>query len=264
MTDVLFFARNCWVRTEVWDGALSWWSSQVCSRQSSGRHLRTFLRISQLNREFAVWFAGTDASRYHICCIDIGDSPEYFGYYLLYIHYYPFLLTFFFLFSVFIHDTFLLFLFLSYPQTFLSLSSPSRVLYRILLCVISSFPRVVDRTALFWVTTQRVTVISCRRFGTTYPPRLQGSSILDSWTPKVEPLGCPETLAINYHYPPRDNQEGAFLIVLSLTSYSCLPSCCFRVCVCVCVCVCMCVCVCIVSFRFCSDWITTHMKQYRQ
>ena len=36
MTAILFFARNCWVRTEVWDGALSWWSSQVCSRQSFG------------------------------------------------------------------------------------------------------------------------------------------------------------------------------------------------------------------------------------
>jgi hypothetical protein len=37
MTAILFFARNCWMRTEVWDGALSWWSSQVCSRQSLGR-----------------------------------------------------------------------------------------------------------------------------------------------------------------------------------------------------------------------------------
>jgi hypothetical protein len=34
MADILFFARNCWVMTEVWDGVLSWWSSQVCSRQS--------------------------------------------------------------------------------------------------------------------------------------------------------------------------------------------------------------------------------------
>jgi hypothetical protein len=32
MTGILFFARNCWARTEVCDGALSWWSSQVCSR----------------------------------------------------------------------------------------------------------------------------------------------------------------------------------------------------------------------------------------
>jgi hypothetical protein len=33
-----------WVRTEVWDGALSWRSSQVCSRQSSERSLHTFSR----------------------------------------------------------------------------------------------------------------------------------------------------------------------------------------------------------------------------
>jgi hypothetical protein len=42
MTAISCFARNYWMRTEVWDGALSWWSSQVCSRQSSGRRLRTF------------------------------------------------------------------------------------------------------------------------------------------------------------------------------------------------------------------------------
>jgi hypothetical protein len=40
----LFFAWNCWARTEAWDGTLSWWSSQVCSRQNSGRLLRTFSR----------------------------------------------------------------------------------------------------------------------------------------------------------------------------------------------------------------------------
>jgi hypothetical protein len=42
MTDISSFARNCWMRKEVWDGALSWRSSQVYSRQSSGRRLRTF------------------------------------------------------------------------------------------------------------------------------------------------------------------------------------------------------------------------------
>jgi hypothetical protein len=36
MTAVLYFARNCWVRTGVCDGALSWWSSQVYSRQVRG------------------------------------------------------------------------------------------------------------------------------------------------------------------------------------------------------------------------------------
>jgi hypothetical protein len=36
MTAISYFARNCWVRTEVWEGALSWWSCQVRSRHSSG------------------------------------------------------------------------------------------------------------------------------------------------------------------------------------------------------------------------------------
>jgi hypothetical protein len=44
MTAILYFTRNCWVRTEVWDGKLLRWSNQVCSRQSSGRSLRTFSR----------------------------------------------------------------------------------------------------------------------------------------------------------------------------------------------------------------------------
>ena len=29
MTAILLFTRNCWVRTDMWDRALSWWSSQV-------------------------------------------------------------------------------------------------------------------------------------------------------------------------------------------------------------------------------------------
>jgi hypothetical protein len=74
----LYFARNCWVRTEVWDGALSWWNSQVCSRQRSGRRLRTFSRSrrkTSQNPEFKIWPFGTGASRYHNCCIDGGSSP---------------------------------------------------------------------------------------------------------------------------------------------------------------------------------------------
>ena len=51
ITAILFFARNRWVRTAVWDGALSLWSSQVCSRESRGRCLRTF---SQCPQNFAV------------------------------------------------------------------------------------------------------------------------------------------------------------------------------------------------------------------
>jgi hypothetical protein len=69
----------------------SLWSSQVCSRQSSGRRLRTFPRsrrkTSQYNPEFTAWPVGTGASRYHNCCIDGGTSPEYFGYHLVYLRF---------------------------------------------------------------------------------------------------------------------------------------------------------------------------------
>jgi hypothetical protein len=41
-TAILYFARNCWVGMEVWNRALSWWSSQVCYCQSLGQCLRTF------------------------------------------------------------------------------------------------------------------------------------------------------------------------------------------------------------------------------
>jgi hypothetical protein len=30
MTAILYFARNCWVKTELWDWALSWLSNYVC------------------------------------------------------------------------------------------------------------------------------------------------------------------------------------------------------------------------------------------
>jgi hypothetical protein len=46
------------------------------------------------------------------------------------------------------------------------------------------------RTALFWVITQGVVVISCRRFGTT-----------------IGPIGCPETSARNYHHSLRNSPE---------------------------------------------------------
>jgi hypothetical protein len=86
---ILFFARNCWVRTEVWDGALPWWSSQVCCRQSSGRRLRTFTRsrrkTSQHNPEFTVWPVATNSLCYHNCCIDGDTSPECFWYHPVYV-----------------------------------------------------------------------------------------------------------------------------------------------------------------------------------
>jgi len=67
------------------------------------------------------------------------------------------------------------------------------------------------RTALFWVITQRVKVISYGRFGTTYRPRPQGSRIqnlLDPfWNLRMGPIGCPETSVRNYHHSPRNDPE---------------------------------------------------------
>jgi len=54
------------------------------------------------------------------------------------------------------------------------------------------------RTALFWVITQRVVVISSRRFGIKKK---------DSLSLKVESICCPETSARNYHYSFRNNPE---------------------------------------------------------
>jgi len=66
--------------------------------------------------------------------------------------------------------------------------------------------------ALFWFITQRLVVISYRRFGTTYRSHLKGSgiqkeTILDSLTPKVGRIGYPETSVRNYHYSLRNNPE---------------------------------------------------------
>jgi len=47
------------------------------------------------------------------------------------------------------------------------------------------------RSALFCDMTQRILVISYRRFGTSYVSHLR--------LPKMVPLGCPET-GTNYHY----------------------------------------------------------------
>jgi hypothetical protein len=59
------------------------------------------------------------------------------------------------------------------------------------------------RNTLFWSITQRVVVIPCRRFGTTYRFRLQVSTIqefLNSRPLKMGPICCPETSIRNYHY----------------------------------------------------------------
>ena len=59
------------------------------------------------------------------------------------------------------------------------------------------------RTALFWVITQRVVLISYLRLGTTYDSHLQGVK-----NPlKMGPIGCPETSLLNCHYSLRNNRE---------------------------------------------------------
>jgi len=63
----------------------------------------------------------------------------------------------------------------------------------------------VLRTALFWVVTQRVVVISYRRFGTISIP--SSGFKVDSWTLRMGPIGCPETLIRNYHYSLCNNLE---------------------------------------------------------
>jgi hypothetical protein len=62
------------------------------------------------------------------------------------------------------------------------------------------------RTALFWVITQLVVVISYRRFGTTYRSHLQGLRI-EKKTRKIGAIGYTETSELNYHYLPRNDPE---------------------------------------------------------
>ena len=71
------------------------------------------------------------------------------------------------------------------------------------------------RNTLFWPITQRVVVITCRRFGTTYRFRLQVSTMqeffniqfLNSRPLKMGPICCPETSVRNYHYTLRSRPE---------------------------------------------------------
>jgi hypothetical protein len=53
------------------------------------------------------------------------------------------------------------------------------------------------RHALFWVITQRVVIISCPRFGTSYRSHFQG----------CDPKSCPEKSVGNCRYSMRDNAE---------------------------------------------------------
>jgi len=56
------------------------------------------------------------------------------------------------------------------------------------------------RTALFWVITQPVAVISYRRFETTYRSHLQSQESTTFLPSKMGPIGYPETSVRNYHY----------------------------------------------------------------
>jgi len=71
-------------------------------------------------------------------------------------------------------------------------------------------------TIFFWVMTQRVVVISCQCFGTTYRSHLQESRFgplniaptgCVAWPLKMGPIGCPETSVRNYHYSLCNNPE---------------------------------------------------------
>jgi hypothetical protein len=67
------------------------------------------------------------------------------------------------------------------------------------------------RTARSWVITQRVVVISCRLFGTTYRSHLQGS---------IWRIGCPEKSVRNYHYSLRNNPEARSYLLYGGSRFS--------------------------------------------
>ena len=58
-------------------------------------------------------------------------------------------------------------------------------------------------TALFWVISQQVVVISYRHFRTIYRSRRQGFL----WILRMGSIGCPETSVRNYHYSLFHNPE---------------------------------------------------------
>jgi hypothetical protein len=85
-----------------------------------------------------------------------------------------------------------------------------------------------SRTALFCDITQRVVVISCRRFGTSYWSHLWGLRILECWNfrpLKMASIGCPETSVRNYHYSLHNNpkQPGSNLLRCGILKSFLLP-----------------------------------------
>jgi hypothetical protein len=66
--------------------------------------------------------------------------------------------------------------------------------------------RLFLRTALFWVITQRVVIISYRGFGEkTFGPIFGVQE--SSWTLKIGPIGCLETWVRNCYYSLRNDPE---------------------------------------------------------
>ena len=63
------------------------------------------------------------------------------------------------------------------------------------------------RTELFWTTSQRIMVITYRRFGITSWSHLP-AIFIDSWPFKMGPIGCTEISVRNYRYSLRNNPEG--------------------------------------------------------
>jgi len=81
--------------------------------------------------------------------------------------------------------------------------------------VTSGFSREVDENCALWYITQRIVVIPCRRFGTTYRSHHQGSRILLSICRgqesclilKMGPIACPEASVRDYRYTLRHITE---------------------------------------------------------
>jgi len=71
-------------------------------------------------------------------------------------------------------------------------------------CVIQASAATYLRIALLYVITQRVVVISYRRFGTTY---WYHPHVSRSRTIIMVPIGYAETLVRYYHHSPRNNPE---------------------------------------------------------
>ena len=86
------------------------------------------------------------------------------------------------------------------------------------------------RTAFFWAITQRVVVISYRRFETTSVYHLR-CFFFNSWTLRMGPTGCPETWLRNYNHSLRViNQKNAVLGHLAAEAWNdgyfeCLVNC---------------------------------------